>query len=279
MRGRSAQPRKKEKVKTILKEGISKKKNFSELREEIIKFKNNGGNQNEAQRILEELRNDNIENEETEDIILDLLDHVTGWCQEKFRIWKDDWKKLAEEYDNKDWSFSSTYVWQKISEENPTNFNLVQYSDQLRLSGNYLKAQEIIDNVKVENIPKEDRFLYHTQKGMIHKDKGELDKAIACFRKSVELQPNETYPYIFLATSLSKKSKLNEAQNILQEALKKEGDIDEVNYNLSLIFARKGNFEKAIKLMEDCLNIDPEYSNAKKWLEDFKNMKRKLNNK
>jgi len=260
-------------MKATLKEGIIQNRNFSELRDEIVKFKNNGGSQDEAQRILEELRSDFTKDDE--DKILDLLDHVTGWCQERNRIWKEDWKKLANDYDNKDWSFSSASVWQIIVEDNPSNFNLVQYSDQLRLSGNYLKAQEVIDKVNVNDIPKEHRFTFHVQKGMIHLDKGERENAISCFKESVKLEPSETYPYIFLATLLSQKSELDEAQNILEKALNKNGDIDEVNYNLSLIFARKGNFEKAIKLMEDCLKLDPEYSNAKIWMEDFKNMKKK----
>lgn len=66
---------------------------------------------------------------------------------------------------------------------------------------------------------------------------------------------------------------LNEAETVLVEALKKEGDIDEVNYNLSLIYARKGNFEEAIKKMENCVKLDPLYPNANTWLDDFRNMK------
>lgn len=79
---------KKNKLKTAIKKGINENKSFSELRGEIVKFKEGGGSQNEAQRMLEELRND-FENEEgKEDIILDLLDHVTGWCSAENRIWE-----------------------------------------------------------------------------------------------------------------------------------------------------------------------------------------------
>ncbi|MFK7771412.1 MAG: hypothetical protein AB8F94_04700 [Saprospiraceae bacterium] len=88
-------------MKATLKKSINENKNFSELRDEIVKFKNDGGSQYKAQNILEELRNDFKENEEIEDKLLDLLDHVTGWCQERDRIWNEDWKKLAEDYDKK----------------------------------------------------------------------------------------------------------------------------------------------------------------------------------
>ncbi len=51
-----------------------------------------------------------------------------------------DWKKLAEEYAEKDWSFSSAFAWEKVVNENPTPFHLIQYVEQLRLSGNYFEA-------------------------------------------------------------------------------------------------------------------------------------------
>lgn len=265
-------------MKAILNKGIIESKSFFELRNVIVEFKENGGGQKEAEKILNELKTEFKDDEAKEEIILDLLDIITGWCQDKYRIWKDDWKKLAEKYDNKDWAFSSTYVWQKIVEENPTNFNLAQYSDQLRLSGNYLKALQIFNKIEINKIPQGKKYLYHVLKGRIYQDKGELGNAIACFRESVKLEPNNTYPYIYLGTSLSTLSELEDAKNVLENALEKEGDIDEVNYNLSLIYARQSDFEKAIALMEDCLEIDPEYPNAKVWLDDFKNMIRMLNN-
>jgi len=185
----------------------------------------------------------------------------------------EDWKKLAEEYDDKDWSFSSAKAWEKVVEENPKPFNKIQYVDQLRLSGNYFKAKEVIESIEMNEIPDQYKFVYFIRKGMLYEDQGEIKKAIECFRKSVEFQNDETYPFIFLGTALSKISELDEAEMVLEKALDKEGDLDEVNYNLSLNFARKGNFIEAIRKMKDCLNIDPHFPNAKIWLEDFKNMK------
>ena len=72
-------------MKTTLKKGLNENKSLSELRAEIVRFKNNGGSQKKAQIILEELR---TEVKESEDKILELLDYVTGWCQQKYQIWK-----------------------------------------------------------------------------------------------------------------------------------------------------------------------------------------------
>lgn len=70
-------------MKTILKKGINENKSLSKLKAEIVRFKNNGGSQREAQTILEELR---VEFQESEDKTLELLDYVTGWCQRKYQI-------------------------------------------------------------------------------------------------------------------------------------------------------------------------------------------------
>ena len=73
-------------MKTILKKGINENKSLSKLKAEIVRFKNNGGSQREAQTILEELR---VEFQESEDKILELLDYVTDWCQRKHQIWRE----------------------------------------------------------------------------------------------------------------------------------------------------------------------------------------------
>lgn len=86
---------------------------------------------------------------------------------------------------------------------------------------------------------------------MIYYDIWDLDNAIKYYNLSGKNNPNETYPYIFLATLLMKKSRIEEAKSYLEFALTKEGDIDEVNYNLSLLYAGKGEYDKAIELMEN----------------------------
>jgi len=186
-----------------------------------------------------------------------------------------NWKKIAKIYDNKEWAFSSAFAWKKTVKENPSAFNLQAYAEQLRLSGNYSEAKRIIEQIVFEEIPPKYRFVYYTRKGTIHQNEGEIDAAIECYEKAVALEPEEAWPYIFLGAVLSMKSRLDEAEYMMKKALTKDdGNIDEINYNLSLIFARRGDFKAAIEAMEKCLSIDPNYSNAATWLADLKNMKR-----
>jgi hypothetical protein len=69
--------------------GINQNKDKIELRKKLIAFKNLGGSQREAHKILAEIRNEFKNDGIKEDIILALLDFACGWCQIKFKIWED----------------------------------------------------------------------------------------------------------------------------------------------------------------------------------------------
>jgi len=185
-----------------------------------------------------------------------------------------NWKGIAKKHDDNQWAFSSAFAWKKVVQENPNIYNLVQYADQLRLSGNFPEAKRIIESVMLEDVPEQHRSTHHTLKGQIYDDAGDIDTAIECYKKAVALEPDGTWHYIFLGAALSKKSRLDEAETALRKALTKKGDIDEANYNLSLTLAQKGNFKEAVEAMKKCLSLDPDYPTAATWLEDLKNMER-----
>ncbi len=77
-------------VKSAIEKEINSNKNLLDLRTEIIAFKNGGGSQQEATRILSELRNDFMGNAEKEDRVLELVDFVSGWCSPSLRIWEEE---------------------------------------------------------------------------------------------------------------------------------------------------------------------------------------------
>ncbi|MBN2892480.1 MAG: hypothetical protein JXL97_11480 [Bacteroidales bacterium] len=78
-------------LKLEIKSGINNKLNLLELRDILVAFEKNGGSQIQSKQILEDLRKEFIfSNEENkEDIVLELLDFVVGWCNESLKIWKD----------------------------------------------------------------------------------------------------------------------------------------------------------------------------------------------
>lgn len=77
----------KENLKNKLFENINAGSSLSDLRKIIISFKEQGGKQEDAYLILNELRQFFLNNEEKHDIILDSLDFVVGFCSAHLRIW------------------------------------------------------------------------------------------------------------------------------------------------------------------------------------------------
>lgn len=178
----------------------------------------------------------------------------------------------AEDYDKSDWSFSSTFLWEKIIKDHPSPNHLFQYAAQLRLSGDYVKAEEMLNKIDLQIIPNQHKFTVYVMYGQLYEDQGKMEEASEAYQKSIECGTTETYPYLFLAAVLSKKSQLKKVEQILLEALHKNGNLDEVYYNLSTNYARQGNFKVAYQMMEKCLKIDPSYPRAMVFLEDFENI-------
>jgi len=86
----------------------------------------------------------------------------------------------------------------------------------------------------------------------------------------------DTVPYVFLASILKPDRDNAEAVYYLTLTLDKEGDIDEIYYNLATRLAIKGDMHKALDANNKCLSIDQQYPdalNVKKDLENYIVMK------
>lgn len=60
----------------------------AEVRDILIAYKNGGGQQKTAQKLLEKLAIDFSDNELLQDRTYDILDIVTGWCNPEIRVWE-----------------------------------------------------------------------------------------------------------------------------------------------------------------------------------------------
>lgn len=76
-------------MKLAIEKGINCNKSLLDLREDIVRFKNVGGSQQEAKRMLSDLRNVFANKAEKENRVLELLDFVNGWCRPSLRIWEE----------------------------------------------------------------------------------------------------------------------------------------------------------------------------------------------
>jgi len=73
----------------IVQEYIEEGNNIiAEERELLLKFKNSGGKQDVAKKLLDELALSLSNNEILQDRVYDILDIVTDWCSDEIRVWK-----------------------------------------------------------------------------------------------------------------------------------------------------------------------------------------------
>jgi tetratricopeptide (TPR) repeat protein len=171
------------------------------------------------------------------------------------------------EYENKNLHISALTLWEKIIEKKSKEFYLFRYADLLRLCGFFSKAEGLLLSINENTIPVKYQYNYFLYLGQLYKDWGRLKEAKNAFLKSINLNPDLTVPYIFLSSVLMDESDVDEAISYLKIALTKDGDIDEVNYNIARRLVIKGEMLEALNAINECLKIDSEFPDA----EDFKN--------
>ena len=88
------------------------------------------------------------------------------------------------------------------------------------------------------------------------------------FRNAWKLGPSSTAPAVFLADCLLRQEKFDEASSVLTEALKTQGDLDEVYLNLGFIKRATGDYHSARNYLLKALEISPDYPDAKRLLAD-----------
>jgi tetratricopeptide (TPR) repeat protein len=177
--------------------------------------------------------------------------------------------KKATEYSDKDLPFSELKYRKLIFEKTGKASHQFWYADTLRLCGYIKKSEEMFSSIAVQRIPKEYHHAYYLRLGLLYKETGNFEKALTYYLKAFKLNSDDTFTYVFIADILKTQEKDKDAISYLTKALTKEGDIDEVNFNLATSYIRVGNLDKAAKAIDDCLKIDPKYPNAKNIKKDI----------
>jgi len=174
-------------------------------------------------------------------------------------------------YEENDMWFSAAMLWGKIIALDPDDGKKFRYANALRLCGFLLKAEEVYRQVDVNGLLPDRRYLYHLYLGQLYIDMKDFTRAkkelIAC----MEYERCDTVPYVFLASILSPHTDNAEAIYYLKVALDKDGDTDEVYYNLANRLAVKGDFEGALEAINNCLAINIDYGNATQLRADIVN--------
>jgi protein O-mannosyl-transferase len=115
-------------------------------------------------------------------------------------------------------------------------------------------------NVTVVNDP--NSCMAHDKVGLILARRGQVDEAIAHFRKALEIEPNHSEVHNNLGNAVARRGRINEAIEHYRNALKVKPDDVAAHNNLGLALADVGHVDEAIDHFRDALKIKPDNAEA-----------------
>ena len=107
------------------------------------------------------------------------------------------------------------------------------------------------------------------------------EKAIACFEKMIEIEPESYRAFYNLGITYFNLGKMEKALESYNKALKIKTDYKFCYYNIGYLYENTGELERAMKFYEKALNIDPGFiyalnarESVRKQIDDFKRRNR-----
>jgi tetratricopeptide (TPR) repeat protein len=87
----------------------------------------------------------------------------------------------------------------------------------------------------------------------------EHEKAIACYEKMIEIEPESYRAFYNLGISYFNLGNIEKALESYNEALKINPDYKYCYYNIGYLYENVGELEKALNFYEKALNLDPNF--------------------
>lgn len=98
--------------------------------------------------------------------------------------------------------------------------------------------------------------------GSIYLKRQQIDKAIACFQKAIELHPQHAEASYNLGIALVSKGEIDNAISLFEEALRLNPNYSEAYNNLGSVWYLKKDFDKSISCFQKSLRINPSNAQA-----------------
>ena len=101
------------------------------------------------------------------------------------------------------------------------------------------------------------------QQGNLYRNAGKLDVALACYNKTIELQPHKQEAWANLGWVLVGLGRLPDALEAYRQAIKADPTFFEASYNLAVVSRDTGDLGAALVAYEQALAVMPESVNAR----------------
>ena len=109
----------------------------------------------------------------------------------------------------------------------------------------------------VQKFPKEERILYYL--GAIYDKQGDFERAISVMQDILKINPNNADALNFMGyTYVSHNMKLDEAEKLIQAALKLKPGEGYIEDSLGWMYYLRGNYKKARSILEKAVSMKPD---------------------
>ena len=100
--------------------------------------------------------------------------------------------------------------------------------------------------------------MLYDELGLVYKSLGEPEKALECYKRSVELEPRSFHVYNNIAILLKSQGRFDEARKYYLKSVELQPDSVYANYNLGLLAKEQGSINEAIMYFRKALDSNDE---------------------
>jgi len=142
----------------------------------------------------------------------------------------------------------------------PTNLNnKINSIIELYSSGHINQALDAVHTL-INHHPNEP--LLHNIEGVCYKPTGQLEMAVKCFERAVEIKPDYADAHFNLGLTLQELNQLDAAVKCYQVTLALESSYVKAHNNLGIIYKELGKMADAVKSYEQAIALQPGFAEA-----------------
>jgi len=206
-----------------------------------------------------------------------------GLTQYNLGLYKEAIKNLEQAIELNPDDDADSYYMLGLSQENLEIYHLALENFETCLSLNSLETSSLTECIKyaknrIEQLKGLLTDTYYYNMGIDYAEKEQYDKAIECYQKAINLDPEHLNSHCNLGCIKYRLGFYEEAIKILKHALKLDSEHAASHYNIGLCQEALGNYKSAIESYKKCLSVaNPEsvenqqfIRNAKKWIKELR---------
>jgi tetratricopeptide (TPR) repeat protein len=119
------------------------------------------------------------------------------------------------------------------------------------------ELERVIDDYIEIQMAIADNPTAHLNLGVLYMYRGGYDKAEACYKQAIQLEPDFSLAYINLADLYRQKHQEDIAEKIMRDVIQRFPEVPELYYTLGLSLVRQQRNEEALALIEKAVSLRP----------------------